>query len=354
MKIRFDDYLYYPALRTRPAEMQGYKELAQGTKDKLLPVITLGAWPRMDGLTESMAKLQIAVENRPVILDLTREVAYQNPEVKQLMNPDNNFKGWCEFASKIPNAVPVVQITPDAKQSQIIRQTRQLAACGLERVAFRITDFSNDTPKVINALSAMDASENALVIIDAGYVRDTMAASIFACVSTINDIREEIPEAIVTILSTSYPATVSAYIDPLSKGTSGIISMLERDLHQAVGSDAAIYGDHSSIHAKVYPTTGGKYTPQIDFPLYDAWVIERRPGLDGNGYIETAKSLILKYPEIMDDDSWGAEMIRNASDGRIDGMKIRAKWIAVRVNIHIEKQLALSLAGSSDEEDDLI
>ncbi len=62
--------------------------------------------------------------------------------------------------------------------------------------------------------------------------------------------------------------------------------------------------------------------------------------------------MILKYPEIMDDDSWGAKMIKKASEGSIDGMKTRAKWIAVRVNIHIEKQLALSLLGDSDEEEE--
>lgn len=353
MTIRFDDYPYYPALRTRPAEMEGYKELTQQIKKSLLPIVTLGAWPRMDGLGESLAKLQAAVEKRPVILDLTRESAYQNSEVKDLMNSDSNFKAWCEFASRIPNAIPMVQITTDAKQSQIIRQTRQLEGAGLQKIAFRVTDFTNDTPKVINALSAMDSPENALVIIDAGYVRETMAASIAACVSTINDIREEIAETIITVLSTSYPATLTTFIDPSSKGTAGIISLLERDLHQAVGSDASIYGDHSSIHAKVYPTTGGKYTPQIDFPLYDAWAIERRPGMDGNGYVDAASSLISKYPEILEDDSWGTRMIMTAAKGEIDGMKARAKWIAVRVNIHIKKQLELSMATISDEEEDI-
>jgi hypothetical protein len=351
MEIKFDSYGYYPALRTRPAEMEGFGELANSTKDKLLPVVTLGAWPRMDGLSESLARLQRAVDDRPVILDLTKELSYQNQEVRHLLASDGNFSSWCRYAAGIPNAVPVVQIVAGAKQSQIIRQTKQLADQGTRKVAFRITNFNEDTQKVINSLSAMDDAENALVIIDAGYIRETMAASISACAVTINDIRDEIPEAIITVLSTSYPAAVTPFIASSSNGTSGVIDILERELHLAVGSSSVIYGDHSSIHAKVYPSTGGKYTPQIDLSLYDAWVIERRPNADGLGYIEVAQALLSKYPDISTDSSWGAEMIRQAANGQIEKKKARAKWIAVRVNTHIEKQCELSAQVDSDDED---
>jgi hypothetical protein len=74
--------------------------------------------------------------------------------------------------------------------------------------------------------------------------------------------------------------------------------------------------------------------------------------MDGSGYIDAASALISKYPEILEEDSWGAKMIRAAADGEIDGMKARAKWIAVRVNIHIQKQLELSMSTISDEEED--
>jgi hypothetical protein len=350
MKINFDDYTYYPALRTRPSEMEGYHELKDSTKNKLLPIMTLGAWPRMDGLTESLGKLDSAVGDRPVIVDLTKEPAHVNKEVLSLLNPDNNFEAWCKFTSKKANYIPTVQIIQEAKQSQIIRQTRTLEAKGTGKIAFRISDYVNDTVKVINALSAMDAPENALVIIDAGYIRETMAASIAACVTSINEIRNEVPEAIITIISTSYPSTVTQFLDINTQRTSGIINILERELHQVIGTDAAIYGDHSSIHSKVYVVNGGKYVPQIEYPLYDAWTVERRPGLDGSGYIDIAKALVTKYPEILDEDYWGSRKIVEVANGNNDGMKTRSRWIAVRVNIHIEKQLDLSLTAMPDDE----
>ncbi|WP_229008090.1 beta family protein [Methylophilus sp. Leaf408] len=350
MTIKFQERQYYPALRTRPSEIEGYSELKQSTKDSLIPIFTIGAWPKMDGLSESISKLKSAVDERPCIVDLTRENAYQNDELTKLLNPSGNFNAWCDFIQSQNNFIPTIQMVQEAKQSQIIRQTRFLEGIGLNRVAFRITDYVNDTSKVINAISAMDSPENALVIIDAGYIRETMAASIAACVSAINDIREEIPEAIISIISTSYPSTVTQFLEVNSDRKSGVINILERELLQAIGVDAAIYGDHGSIHSKVYLAKGGKYTPQIEYPLYDAWAIERRPGLDGDGYIETAKALVERYPEILDEDYWGSKKIIEVSQGNNNGMKVRSKWIATRVNIHIEKQLELSLTDTLDDE----
>ncbi|ELG38520.1 hypothetical protein WGU_04675 [Escherichia coli KTE90] len=50
-------------------------------------------------------------------------------------------------------------------------------------------------------------------------------------------------------------------------------------------------------------------------------------------------------------------MIRNAAIGDIAGMGSPAKWIAVRVNLHLNKQIELSEAlqyGFDHDEEDLI
>lgn len=353
MDINFEDFKYYPALRTRPAEMYGYMQLSGENKDNMLPIMTLGAWRNQEGLSESISQLQKAVEGRPFILDLTAESAHQNKALRTLLDSEDNFKAWQSYVVELPNAIPVVQITPSAKNQQIIRQTRQLEKGGLGKVAFRITDFLSETDKVTTALSAMDSPENALVIIDVGYIRETMAASIAACVTAINQVREDVDDAIIAMISTSFPASVTSHLDTNSGGKRGIISILERVLYQEIGgAEVAIYGDHSSIHAKVYATTGGRYTPRIDYPLYDAWVFERRPETNSSGYVEAATALIASYPEILEDDSWGAKMIRQAANGQIDGMKTPSSWIAARVNMHVSRQLALSLESPDGDEEE--
>ena len=132
MEIFFENYRYYPALRTRPAEMYGYSKLTGHDKDQLIPIITLGSWPRQEGINESMAQTQKAVGNKPFILDLTRELSHQNQEIRNLLNPDENFKAWAKFAAENENVIPVVQIPVGAKTPQIIRQAR-----GFERKGAR-------------------------------------------------------------------------------------------------------------------------------------------------------------------------------------------------------------------------
>lgn len=353
MTINFDDYKYYPALRTRPAEMHGYQMLAESIKDGLLPLFTAGAWPRQPGIDVAMRNALTAAGERPFILDLTSEKAYETEDIHGLKDPKDNFSNWINFCSSYDSCIPVVQMSPGVKTSQVIKQVIALEKRKIGKVAFRVNDFNNDPEKIIAALSALDSAENGIVIIDAGYIRETMAASIAACVLAINEIREEVEDAIISVISTSFPSSFTPFLDASSQGKRGIINIMERTLHQEIGSDAAIFGDHGSIHAKVYPTSGGRYTPRIDYPHYDAWVFERRPETNSEGYIDAAKELIKNYSEVSDDETWGAQMIKNAASGEIDGMKTPSAWIAARVNMHISRQFELSSSSiETDEEDD--
>jgi hypothetical protein len=312
----------------------------------------LGAWPRCTDLSESITQLRNAVGKNRFILDVTRELTYQNPAAHALLEAADDFKAWRDFVESVPNAIPTVQFAPNARLPQIIRQTRHLENMD-RKLAFRISDFQGDTNKVVTALSAMDDPKNALIVIDAGYIRETMAASIAACISSVNDIRDEIPSAEITVISTSYPASVTSFVYSNGQNTAGAINILERDLFEAIGSDAVIYGDHGSIHARTKAATGGKYTPQIDCSLYDAWIFERRPNMDGEGYVDAAKAIVKRWPECTTDDTWGAEMIRKAASGNVEGMKSRSHWIAVRVNLHLTRQYELSCQVMAPDDEDL-
>lgn len=353
MSVHFDQFPYYPALRTRPAEMLGYGQLSDQEKDGLLPLITLGSWPRQDDLRESLNQLYNAVGKRPFIMDLTREPLYQLSEVRALLDDTSDFKAWRDYVAQHPLAIPVVQ-TREAKIPRVVKQAKWFADQG-RKVAFRITDFVNDTPKVAAALAALPSTEDAIIFIDAGYMRDSFQAMSIACADVINEIRMDFDDAIIAVLASSFPASVVSLADPDSGGKRGLITMLERPLHQTLGgSDVCIYGDHGSIHAKVYPTSGGRYSCRIDYPLFDGWAFERRTDCKSEGYIECARAMLDVYPEIVGEDTWGANQILRAANGDIDGMKTAGSWIAARVNMHVSRQLALSQSDQEgDEEEDL-
>lgn len=352
MKIDFNDYTYFPHLRSRPAEVKGYSELSIESKDSIIPIFTLGVWPRQTDSSMSLKEVISASSGRPFMLDLTSDPAYLSQDIYELRNPDSNFGNWQEFIKKIEHPIiPVIQITEESKISQVIRQARALESFGLGKIAFKIITFSDQINNVIAALSALDSSDNALVIIDAGYVRDTLHASLAGSVTAINSIRDEVDTAIISVASTSFPSSVMPFIDAKSKGTSGAISILETKLHAAIGSGAVIYGDHGSIHSRVYPTRGGKFIARIDYPLNDAWVFERRADTNSQGYVSAAEVLIETYPEICEDDTWGAKKIVQAANGEIENMKTPASWIAARVNMHISKQIEINRSSQTDEED---
>jgi hypothetical protein len=101
MSIKFSDFPYYPALRTRPAELTGYSKLNSNIKNNLVPIMRLGSWPRCADLSESIAQLTDAIEDNNFIVDITREAMYQNPSVHALLDPSDDFKAWRNTAKSI-------------------------------------------------------------------------------------------------------------------------------------------------------------------------------------------------------------------------------------------------------------
>lgn len=341
MKIAsFDEYRYYPTLRTRNAEIRGLEKLDPTFKQRMLPLITLGKWPKSDEFAKSADKTVEAMEGNPFFIDLPNDPRHHSISSTELTNPADNFGSWREFVSGYDNAIPIVQMAGGTRR-EISQQARKLEAA-VGKVGFRIRDFSKETPLVIAALSALDNVENALVFLDAQYIRSAFSAYVAACTGTINALRAEVPETLITVLSTSFPASRTSFFD--GSKTHGAINNLDRELHESIGGNPiAMYGDYGSIHAVIYDDQPiMRWSPTIDYPLDYEWVFERRPGTDNSaGYIDAAKALIEAFPEIKSSSLWGDQMIRDAADGNPFGSGPQS-WIAVRVNLHLARQLALS------------
>ncbi|WCM23358.1 beta family protein [Paraburkholderia bryophila] len=353
MPAYFEKFPYYPALRTRPAEMLGYEKIAEEVKDALLPLVTLGAWPKQPGVLTSLKIAKAAVGNRPYLLDVTSEPKYQNPELLALLSPEGSFNAWRKFVQADPLAIPVIQMPVDLRLPELMRQTRDLAKSAHERIAFRLVNLAADTPRAVAALSTLDSADQALVIVDLGLVaKEMIGKCIVDSVGAINQIRRDIPNAAICVMSSSFPSSVTKSFDKDSGGTRGSIPILERELFEEIGADACLYGDHGSIHPKVSAASGGRYTPRIDYPTAESWEFERRPDTDAQGYVATAKALLNSFPEIRRNESWGAQKIVSAAAGLIDKMKTPSSWIAARVNMHITRQYYLSLASSLPADDD--
>lgn len=344
MSIKFSEYGYYPALRIRAAELEGLENIDSARRDKIVPLLTLGQWRGSSDLSTGMDKCVAANRNKPFLLDLTTDSRKIEDQWNSLRSPTDDFKNWLDFSRtyKSKGAIPVVLLPSGARVREVVQQ-----ACAIEEeygsVAFRVQDFAGQTPLVISAISSLKDPNSAIVFIDCQYIRDAMAAYVAAAISTINRLRTEFPRLLISVLSTSFPSSTLQFADAMKMR--GTIGMLERDFHSRIGGDrVAIYGDHGSIHAVVYDDVPAvmKWSPRIDFPEYTSWYFERRQSTsNAQAYSECAKAILGIYGVAYDMENsniWGEQKIVEAAHGDPYG-KSPAKWISVRVNIHISRQI---------------
>lgn len=357
INVSFEKYSYFPTLRTRQAEMKGLEQLDTDRKALIVPLLTLGRWPRALDFSKSAEKAAFVMGELPYFLDLTMDGNHLADQQRMLRDPKNAFDAWCTFVVKYPSAIPIIQFTSDARTRDIIKQAQKLERA-VGKIGFRIRDFSVETPAVINALSALDDPQNAIVFIDCQYIRSALTAYVSAAVATINQLRIEFPEIVIVVLSTSFPSSTVPFADATQKR--GSIDILERELHARIGGSAvATYGDHASVHSVVYDDDVGfmRWAARVDYPRELDWYFERRPGdQSADGYISAAQAVRASDPAIGSRGIWGEEMIIQAADGNPHA-KAPASWISVRVNIHLSRQidfsLRLSRAEEEEEEEDL-
>jgi len=356
INIKFEKYQYFPTLRTRQSEMRGLKELDAERKSKIVPLLTLGRWPRATGFDKAAEKASEVMENLPFFLDLTTDTTHLGDQQKLLRDHNSGFKAWRDFVAKYDRAIPVVQLNSDAKVRDVFKQAQALEKT-FGKLAFRIRDFTSDTALAINAISAIDDVSNAIVFVDCQYIRDSFVAYATAAVATINQLRNEFPELMIVIMSTSFPSSVIPFSD--STQTKGEIDILERQLHARIGGNpVAIYGDHASIHSVVYDdVTIMRWAARIDYPQNLQWAFERRAGdQTQGGFVSVAREIVRLDPDIGTRNIWGEKMIIDAAAGIPYGAA-PSSWIAVRVNIHLSRQIDLSFLlenqdGNDDDEDD--
>jgi hypothetical protein len=103
-------------------------------------------------------------------------------------------------------------------------------------------------------------------------------------------------------------------------------------------SRRVVYSDYGSIHPRRYDDFG-RWTPRIDYPLDDK-IFFYRFKQEAGGYVTAAKSVVKdsRYSRIRRLKAWGEEEVAAAAAGEPNG-RSPSHWIAVRMNLHITRQL---------------
>jgi len=344
--MTFSKYKYIPTLRTRASELLAVEQLADATKDKILPFACLSKINRISNAQSAIEKWHDAF-SRPAIIGLADSQRLQVDEYNLLTSPDDEFYNWAEFIKNAKKRndriIPSLILNNDIGKRDFVKQLQKFESY-FGPVVLRINPlYRRDIAAAATAASVISSTNKILFILDVGQIsREHQKAALDATIRALNELRSIDPSIEVVTTSTSFPRTFQSYAQN-SEGTYGEIPMLEWENYHALGGQqVAIYGDYAGIHGEFYEGSYAKFVARIDYPMPATWIFERRKQShtdDERDYLYSLAARSLITSESWDDslDVWGSRIIKKAAKQELVKFGIPGKWISVRMNLHIER-----------------
>ncbi|MFG1306017.1 hypothetical protein V5F34_18000 [Xanthobacter autotrophicus] len=345
MTVDLSSVNYVPVISIRPAEMRAIFELPNRCKDELLPFVIVKPWASALKLESAIEQVGKAVGDRPWIADISAETAALGPrrpvhhEIEALQDPSDGYKNWCAFVERYNNIIPCAQIS---HLNELPVQIGRLQALG-RGVVLRLKEgdtgnFSN----IVNAAAEEVERDNLLIVIDYEQRNKDLLSLSAKATGLLNTLSKRIDGANVCVSASTFPFEF--------RGTTNQ-EIFERSFYKIISSNKSgtnlIYSDHASTRAESMQAGGGKIYPRIDYPLDLVWEF-RRSIESSNGlpladklnlYSELARALMKEAIWDSRLRLWGVQMIELAADGDPQGLSTPARCTAVRINIHLHRQL---------------
>lgn len=376
---------YFPAFSTREHELNAYDRVDSAAKDRMLPVVTLTREREASSLAGSVASLAAAAGGRPVIVDFDpeprpvatpeeieirrrekaakREIDGKKPFVpspKQeeryrlqrentiefnrslelLKSPAGGHSAWTGLALSEPNFIPQAKLGDPAAT---LGQIRAVVAAD-RRIAFRIhLGVPGAVSAFLAAATGLDHPGRGILILDAGYIRDSVSVARDRVVNALAEIRKHLSplmfDGMVKVcMAGSFPSSLTKL--------PGRLRIQERDLFDLVRAGWDVrYGDHASVQRRSGMEAASGWFPHVDVAHLREWHFDRS-GKKSNsvGYVDAAKA-------VKGDagvwggrsTSWGTDMVERASRGLLNdgkGLKLTTPgpWVGVRVSQHLSHQ----------------
>jgi hypothetical protein len=258
-----------------------------------------------------------------------------------MASPTGGYADWRALTLAAANVIPLAQLGDPAAA---LAQIEAIVGDG-RMVAFRL-DLRNpaSVASFLYAARGLKTGEEAIVLLDAGYVRDDLAAGYRRVEDALDMVRRGVGAASFdamtkVCMSGSFPGSL--------KDVPTSLRILERDLHEALvrkGWDVR-YGDHASVHQRMTTIVANGWFPHVDVAHGDAWHFDRSAvKWDADGYIASARRLVSDTKVWGGRSaSWGTEMVERAAKGVLtdtEGRKLTSPgpWIGVRVSQHLSQQ----------------
>lgn len=347
------EFLYFPIIKTRDAELRCFSNIEEEKFKSLLPIYELTKSRKTvktpDGdIYRRMKNIGEIQGERPFILDLCTDDKYINPQIEQLLSPHMGFKDWQYFIFDLHNdlnIIPMIHIYED--EGKVAAEVEAFVKAASERVRFLAIRLPYDLGRenVLHYLKPIFGSLNkdckVYVILDAGYIRNEIAGDVAdkfidSC-SGLDGMSRYIED--IVIMTTSFPSNVAKEGGGDSEGK---FNIFEEDIFQKVVEEVDVkYGDYASINTEQIEMKGGTFVPRIDIASLDGFSFTyKRFRRNAGGYVKCAKEVVRDICNYTPLDTWADEEIKLAKDNAPTGIS-PAFWISVRMNYYIETRLRL-------------
>ncbi len=333
---------YLPIVRSRAAELRGLKELSQDARLKLLPIIELTKSRRTSknpagNVAKSVEAVLEILGKQPFIVDLTSLESQQNTEFDNLLDDQNGFSYWTEFAvENLPaHCVPVVHLL---EPFDAVSFRRQIASLGekFKKFAVRVpTNYSDFDELVGNIPNMFGRTEDVVLILDAAYVSLKGLSGANARLAEMLGAIDGIDFFAKSIAASSFPISV---VSAGGGDEEGEFNLTEVELWSDLSKrfSGLDYSDYAGIHPMDFSGTVTNWVPRIDVMLDRSFFYHRYRRTEG-GYVKCAQRAI-KDPRFVPLDCWAVDNIRKTADGEAIG-RSPSFWISNRVNFHISRQV---------------
>jgi hypothetical protein len=271
-------------------------------------------------------------------------------QVAALHDPADGYSAWCSFIRSDERRIPVVQWNDNP--ALLKAQVERLA--GLSRgLIFRFRRSRGWNLTQVAALSGLSLGQHHLLMIydyEQIGIRDDLTSIGVMAQSAILSANSHISGGSRTHVfkASSFPSEFSSTGEEYA-----CLTIRERQLYDMLKSSPPIvaadidlqYGDHAAIFASDRdPAFRG--VPRVDYPTPGEWIYHRRR----EGFHDAA--VRVRGDTKWDDNNlcWGAQRIREAAEGKMEGLNAPGKWTTIRMNIHMHVQAQSAGASLTTDE----
>lgn len=332
-------YTYVPVLATRVAELKAVAGLSEVSKNLLTPLFLLRPWPNANELSTAIEKIEESFGDRPFFLSLSRapieakRVKPAHIEFNKLISSEEGYQSYFEFVGQINHASPVLQSEQGFFRDidRQIEHAKRLNRGLLIHVDVQTTRGIAELYRAVSSAKMNGVS----FLFDTGWGGRDLLGFAAIIVSHIRSLREVIPDPQIIVCGSSFPENFQGM------GLRRQFPVFERQLHEQVSrqfNDMYIsYGDWGSTRP-IRPNTPMNTVRRIDLPVPNNWICFREGG-DNKSYIDLARAVIIDPEWPANLNLWGIYQILATSQGADGAIQGPSAASAVRINIHLHRQI---------------